>query len=200
MRAAPGVLQSEGLIEKQHGRGNFVRRPIQPITYTNDKVSADTRAAFAAALRVDVNTRQLRAEDRLMNLLQVERGALIREYVYLSFQGCAPHSLAHIYVPQAVAELDMPWRSSSPLGEDIRGHLAKAGIAVTSALDRATARLASATEERVLRLGRGTAVLVVERMSMDAVGRVVEAALLILPGHRADALFATHTPDPAVTE
>jgi GntR family transcriptional regulator len=36
------------------------------------------------------------------------------------------------------------------------------------------------------------AVLAVTRIATDTAGRVVEAALLVFPGERADAVFTTH--------
>jgi GntR family transcriptional regulator len=36
------------------------------------------------------------------------------------------------------------------------------------------------------------AVLAVTRVATDAIGRVVEAALLVFPGDRVDAVFTTH--------
>jgi GntR family transcriptional regulator len=194
IRQSLGALQREGLVVKRHGRGNFVSLPYQRITYTNDKSAADVRASFNTTLRAAVSSVQIKADDRLVALLQVPRGSRISQYVYLSSQGSSPHSLAYIYVPADVAQLDMPATSRSPLGDDVRGKLNEAGIKISTTVERAAARLATPNEEKILRLGRGTAVLTIERMSMDAGGRVVEAALLILPGHRSEAVFTTHAP------
>lgn len=194
MRIALGVLQDEGLIEKQHGRGNFVRPPFERITYSNDRFAADRRAAFNAALSASVSRSEVKAKDELCALLQVARGTRLVEYVYLSHQGPSPHSLARIYVPSGLADISSPETSRSVLGDDVRGQLIAAGIQVTSTVERVTARLPNASEANVLRLGTGAAVLDIERVSMDAMGRVVEAALLVLPGHRAEAVFTTHAP------
>lgn len=194
VRLALGVLQDEGLIEKQHGRGNFVRRPYERITYSNDRFAADRRAAFNTALHVSVSSSEVKAHDKLSALLQVPRGTRLMEYVYLSRQGKSPHSLARIYVPCDVMSLSTPRTSRSPLGDDIRGQLAESGVEMTSIVERVTARLPDPTEAKTLRLGTGAAVLAIERMSMDATGRVVEAALLVLPGHRTEAVFTTHAP------
>lgn len=43
-----------------------------------------------------------------------------------------------------------------------------------------------------LRISMSLAVLSLTRVATDVTGRVVEAALLVLPGDRADALFTTH--------
>ncbi|WP_327368695.1 GntR family transcriptional regulator [Streptomyces sp. NBC_01217] len=194
VRVALGVLQDEGLIEKQHGRGNFVRRPFERITYSNDCFARDRRAAFNTALHVSVSVSEVQAGDELSALLQVPKNTVLIEYVYLSSQGASPHSLVHIYVPRSVARASTPDASRSPLGDDIRGRLAETGIEATSTVDRLTARLPTPSEAKTLRLGAGTPVLAVERVSMDASGRVVEAALLVLPGHRTEAVFTTHAP------
>ncbi|MCX4824386.1 GntR family transcriptional regulator [Streptomyces sp. NBC_01142] len=194
VRIALGVLQDAGLIEKQQGRGNFVRQPFERITYSNDRFAADRRAAFSTALNVSVRSSGVKASDTLSALLQVPRGALLIEYVYLSHQGTSPHSLARIYVPWSVANLSTHRTSRSPLGDDIRGQLAESGVQTASTVERVTARLPDPMEAKTLRLGTGAPVLAIERISMDATGRVVEAALLVLPGHRTEAVFTTHAP------
>lgn len=192
IRVALGALQDEGVIEKRHGQGNFVRGPFERIVYFNDRFAPDRRAAFNTALKVHVSSSEVQARDELSELLQVPRDTDLIEYVYLSSQGASPHSLARIYVPRGVAELTAAPTSRSPLGDDIRGRLAESGIEMTTTVERVTARLPSTAEARTLRLGTGTPVLAIERVSMDASGRVVEAALLVLPGHRTEAVFTTH--------
>lgn len=193
VREALELLRNEGLIEKRHGRGNIVRRPLDRITYTNRR-PREGRAAFDSPLTVRIATNETPADDRLSALLQVPRGTRLTEYEYLSHQGESPHSLAHIYVPCSVAALTPPPVTTSPLGDDIRNLLAASGIEATVTTERVSSRLATPTEARKLRIGVTTPVLAIERASMDATGRVIEAALLVLPGHRAEALFTTRTP------
>ncbi|MGP8300191.1 GntR family transcriptional regulator [Streptomyces inhibens] len=194
VRIALGALQADGLIEKHQGRGNFVRRPYQRLTYSNDRFATASRAAFNSALHVSVSSSELRAGDKLSALLQIPRGTQLTEYVYLSRQAGDPHSLARIYIPCEVATLSKRSNSRSPLGDDIRDQLAEAGVEMASTIERVIARLPSPAEAKTLRLGTGTAVLDVERVTTDSSGRVVEAALLVLPGHRTEAVFTTHAP------
>ncbi|MDT3395236.1 GntR family transcriptional regulator [Streptomyces sp. B1866] len=195
VREALELLQNEGLIEKRHGHGNIVRRPLERIVYTNGRsAAAYSGSAFDTALSVTVTSSEITAEDRLSALLRVTRGSRLTEYVYLSRQGESPHSLARVYVPCSVAVLDPPPVSVSPLGDDIRDLLAASGVETTATTERLTARLAVPAEAKRLRIGTSTPVLAVERVSMDATGRVVEAALLVLPGHRAEAVFTTRSP------
>ncbi|MFJ9211045.1 UTRA domain-containing protein [Streptomyces sp. NPDC102264] len=55
--------------------------------------------------------------------------------------------------------------------------------------ERVTARFPTAWEAHTLHISTRAPVLAVERTSTDASDRVVEAALLVLPGDRTDALF-----------
>ncbi|WP_405482992.1 UTRA domain-containing protein [Streptomyces sp. NBC_00009] len=57
--------------------------------------------------------------------------------------------------------------------------------------ERVTARLPTPEEAEILRISPNLAVLAITRVAVDGTGRVVEAALLVFPGHRADAYFIT---------
>lgn len=76
------------------------------------------------------------------------------------------------------------------MGDDIRDRLAEAGVHVANTVSRVTARVPDSEEAWTLRTGTGTAVLAIERVSTDTSGRVVEAALPVLPGHSSEAVFA----------
>jgi GntR family transcriptional regulator len=194
VRAALGLLQNSGLIEKRPGKGNFVLRPFERLTYTNDRPPADRPTTSTTALTVTVSSDEVAADDRLSAHLQVPVGTPLNMYVYLSHQGTSPHSLARIYVPCTVANLSAPQTGWSPLGHDIRARLADLGIRPVSTVEHITARLPEPSEERLLRLGPNTAVLAIQRKSIDEAGEVIEAAVLVLPGHRSEAVFRTRTP------
>ncbi|WP_306432495.1 UTRA domain-containing protein [Streptomyces sp. A1136] len=57
--------------------------------------------------------------------------------------------------------------------------------------ERLSARLPTQEGASALRISTSLAVLSLTRVATDATGIVVEAALLVLPGDRADALFTT---------
>ncbi len=54
LRNALAVLQAEGLVEKVHGKGNFIRRPVRRITYVGGGRTPDTRIVDLAPLSVSV--------------------------------------------------------------------------------------------------------------------------------------------------
>ncbi|MFF3359508.1 UTRA domain-containing protein [Streptomyces sp. NPDC002917] len=52
--------------------------------------------------------------------------------------------------------------------------------------------LSTPEEAATLRISSALPVLAITSVAVDATGRVVEAALLVLPGNRATAVFTTH--------
>ncbi|MGW1927861.1 GntR family transcriptional regulator [Streptomyces sp. NPDC001919] len=170
LRNALALLQAEGLIEKIHGKGNFVRHPLRRLTYAGGRLTPDTD------LHVTIRATNLRARGDLIPLLKVPSRTPLTEFLYLTHQRESPHSLARIYVPRDLAPAELPW--------------CRPGWAETR--ETITARLPSPEEASTLRIGLTLAVLAITRVSSDITGRVVEAARLVLPGDRANALFITH--------
>ncbi|MEU2235535.1 GntR family transcriptional regulator [Streptomyces vietnamensis] len=170
LRSALALLQAEGLIEKIHGKGNFVRHPLRRLTYTEGHLAPD------ADLHVTIRTTNLRARGDLIPLLKVPSRTPLTEFLCLTHQGERPHSLARIYVPRDLEPAELPWP--------------RHGRAETREV--VTARLPTPEEASALRLSTTLAVLAITRVSADVTGRVIELARLILPGDRAEALFTTH--------
>ncbi|MFE9737160.1 GntR family transcriptional regulator [Streptomyces sp. NPDC006477] len=170
LRNALALLQAEGLIEKIHGKGNFVRHSLRRLTYTGGRLTPDTD------LHVTIRTTNVRARGDLIPLLKVPSRTPLTEFLYLTHQSESPHSLARVYVPQDLAPAELPRR--------------RPGWAETRETD--TARLPTPEEASTLRISSTLAVLAITRVSSDTTGRVVEAARLVLPGDRANALFITH--------
>lgn len=192
LRSALAVLQGEGLVEKVHGRGNFVRHPLQRITYVGGGRPTDAQAAGNVGLRVTVRTTRLRARGILTNLLRVPAGAPLTEYRCLSQQGKSPHSLSRVYVPRDLAPEEDPDAAESRWDDGLEARLAALRPPLAEVRERIGARLPTAEEAVTLRISTAQAVLAIERVAVDATGRVVEGALLVLPGDRVDVVFTTH--------
>ncbi|MCX4787679.1 GntR family transcriptional regulator [Streptomyces sp. NBC_01221] len=191
LRSALAILQGEGLVEKVHGRGNFILPALHRVTYVGGALSIDARAATNAAMSVSIRTANVKAEGHLSALLRVSTGALLAEYICLTQEGRTPHSLARVYVPQDLVPTDAQEPSASPWGDDLGAWLAGPRPPLAEVREKVTARLPTSEEARTLRISSALAVLDIERVTSDSAGRVVEAALLVLPGDRADALFTT---------
>ncbi len=186
LRRALDVLQDEGLVEKHHGRGNYVRRTLQRITYTGSRDSGEA----GVCLHVAVETAKVAAEGTVSELLGVPAGRPLTEYTYLGERDGLPRSLAHVYVPRDFDVLP-PGAAVSPWGDDVREALVASGVAFATTVERVSARFPTSEEAKALRITARTSVLAIERTSIDVNGQVVVVALLVLPGDRAEARFVT---------
>ncbi|MER5358807.1 GntR family transcriptional regulator [Streptomyces sp. NPDC002785] len=191
LRSALAVLQREGLVEKIHGRGNFVRHPLRRITYVGGGRTPTAQTATDAALRMTVRTTHLPARGHLAALLRVSTSSPLTEFLCLSHEGKSPHSLARIYVPRDLAPTDSP--SESPCCEEVLVRLTELRPPPAVVQEQVSARFPTPREAATLRISSALPVLAITRVATDTTGRVVEAALLVLPGDRADALFTHHT-------
>ncbi|MFI9627532.1 GntR family transcriptional regulator [Streptomyces sp. NPDC052042] len=190
LRSALAVLEREGLVEKIHGKGNFVRRPLRKITYVGGWGTLDPSTAADAALRVTVRRTEIRAHGRLTTLLRVLSGSPLFEYSCLSHEGESPHSLARIYVPGDLTP-------AATLGDGSSCERMVMGFAVLNpppadVRETVCARLPTPDEVSTLRISSTVAVLAITRVAVDSTGRVIEVAHLVFPGGRADAVFTTH--------
>lgn len=100
LRSALAVLQGEGLVEKIHGKGNFVRHRLRKIMYVGGWGTLDPWTAAEAALRVTDRSTAIEAHGHLAALMRVPNGSPLTEFLSISYQGESPHSLARIYVPR----------------------------------------------------------------------------------------------------
>ncbi|MFF3524809.1 GntR family transcriptional regulator [Streptomyces diastaticus] len=190
LRSALAMLQGEGFVEKIHGKGNFVRRPLRKVTYVGGWGTLDPRAAADVDLRVTVRTTVLPARGHLTALLKVDDGSPLTEFLRLSYEGESPHSLARVYVPR---DLTPTTALSNPSSDA----WAEAAFSVpdpppAEVHETVSARLPTPDEASTLRISTALAVLAIRRIAADNAGRVIEAALLVFPGDRVDAVFSTH--------
>lgn len=192
LRSALAVLQGEGLVEKLHGKGNFVRRPLRRIMYVGGWGTLDPWTAAEAALRVTVRTATVRADGHLTTLLRVPTGSPLAEFFCVSHEGESPHGLARIYIPRDLAPTGV-LDGESPCPEAAK-RFAVLGPPPAAVRETVCARPPTPNESLTLRTNSAAPVLAITRVATDPTGRVVEAALLVFPGDRADAVFTTHHP------
>jgi GntR family transcriptional regulator len=191
VRHALDVLNAEGLIERFHGRGTFVRRPLARAAYVgacSEPPAQDTAQGLTAETYVRPGS--VLAERTLAGLMQVEPGTELAEYAYFSRRGRHPYSLARIYVPLDLAELIDGPTGSRPWGEEIRAGLTAAGVRLVQSSERIITRTPTQDEADRLSLPAGAPVLEIERVTVDDRGRVVEGARLVAPGDRIEVLVS----------
>jgi GntR family transcriptional regulator len=190
LRSALAVLQGEGLIEKVHGKGNFVRRPLRKIVYVGGWGTLDPWTAAEAALQVTVRSSTVQADERLTTLLKVPTGSPLAEFVCVSHEGESPHGLARIYIPRDLAPAGM--LDHEPSCRETVARFAVLSVPPAAVRETVCARPPTPDEVSTLRTNSTAPVLAITRVATDPTGRVVEAALLVFPGDRVDAVFTTH--------
>ncbi|MEV5310822.1 GntR family transcriptional regulator [Streptomyces sp. NPDC052610] len=190
LRSALAVLEAEGYVEKIHGKGNFVRRPLHRITYVGGQRELVARAPVDPALRITVRTAKIRASGHLTALLKVPAKSPLTELFLLSHEKEEPHSLARIYIPRDLAPTSLLPKVRT-LDEALRS-LAAPHPPPAEIREKVGARLPTPDEASTLRISTASAVLTITRVTADRTGRVVAAALLVFPGDRVDAVFTTH--------
>ncbi|MFC8877722.1 GntR family transcriptional regulator [Streptomyces ardesiacus] len=189
LRRALALLQGEGLVEKIHGKGNFVRRPPRKVVYAGGWGILDPWTAAEAALRVTVHKATIEAFGQLTTLLQVPAGSPLDEYTCISHEGESPHGLAQIYIPRHVTPACLD--DESP-GREAVSRFAVLSRPPAALRETVCARPPTPEEASTLRTNTSAPVLAITRIVTDTTGRVVEAALLVFPGDRVDAIFTTH--------
>lgn len=177
VRQALALLQAEGLIEKSHGKGNFVRTPLRRITYTGG-----AGVPFAPDLQTTIRTTTVRARGHIRALLKVPSNTPLTEFHCTTYEGETPRSVARIYIPRDLvpaAQITSSWPNSRDAGR-------------METQETVTARLPTPEEATALRISPTRTVLTITRIALDATGRVLEAVLLALPSDAADAVFTTY--------
>src|SRR5690606_8964323 len=158
------------------------------ITYVGGTRTPDTPVMDLAPLNVTVRTTRVRARGLLAALLKMPTGSPLTEILCLGHEGERPHSLARIYVP-----CDLAPAAREPLPyEAVLKRLTELRPPPAEVREEISVRLPTSEEASTLRISSALAVLAITRQTADTAGRVVEAALLVLPGDRADAVFTTH--------
>ncbi|MER6722960.1 GntR family transcriptional regulator [Streptomyces halstedii] len=190
LRRALAVLQGEGLVEKIHGKGNFVRRPRRKIMYVGGWGTLDPWTAAEPTLRVTVRSTTVPASVHLTRLLKVPTGSPLAEHSCLSLEHGSPHGLARIYIPCDLAPAGV--LDDDSVCREAATRFAVLGSSPATIRETVCARSPTSDEASALRIGSTAAVLAVTRIATDSTGRVIEAALLAFPGDRVDAVFTAH--------
>ncbi|WP_369205196.1 GntR family transcriptional regulator [Streptomyces sp. PU-14G] len=214
VRQALSLLQTEGLIEKQHGRGSFVRRPRKRVTRGNlrhqweknralipDEERARTGATeHDTGLEMDdllfhAHYREVRASGDLAAVFGLTEGSALiqRNYRTRYREEDAPFNLVTSYLvrdhvsgnPRLLDDANEPWPGGT------MHQLRTVGIEIDRIEEHVTARPPTAEEAEELRLLPGTSVLIVRKVSRDVEDRAVEVTDLVLPGDRTEIIFTT---------
>ncbi|WP_405558701.1 GntR family transcriptional regulator [Streptomyces sp. NBC_01171] len=190
LRHALAALQGERLVEKIHGKGNFVRHAPRKILYVGGWGMLDPLTATGPALRITVRSAAILAHGSLGVLLKVPTGSPLAELSCLTLDGETPQGLARIYTLRDLAPAGVLDGGSAH--QEALARFAVLGVLPATIREAVCARSATPDEASALKIPAATAVLAVTRIATDSTGRITEAARLAFPADRVDAVFTTH--------
>jgi DNA-binding GntR family transcriptional regulator len=172
VRAAFLYLANKGLVVRKRGAGTLVAneridRNVE-LTSLYDDLAASGRKPATRVLKAEVS----HASDQVAEALQVPERALVMSLERIRLADGEPMALMHNYLPAGLVQLNVDMLEQHGLYELLRA----SGVGLYSATQRMGAKNASASEARTLDETRGTALLTMERIAYDQVGRPVEFA------------------------
>ena len=170
VRAAFGYLAERGMVARKRGYGTVVtreklNRDVQLTSLHDDLIRAGQQPA-TKVLRNEVAV----ASESVAVALELPEGSLVICLERIRFADGEPIALMHNFLPAALVRLNDEALESHGLYEILRA----AGIALTSATQRMSAKNALAAEARLLDEPRGAALLTMERTVLDDRDRPVE--------------------------
>jgi DNA-binding GntR family transcriptional regulator len=170
VRAAFGYLAERGMVARKRGYGTVVtreklNRDVQLTSLHDDLIRAGQQPA-TKVLRNEVAV----ASESVAAALELPEGSLVICLERIRFADGEPIALMHNFLPAALVRLNDEALETHGLYEILRA----AGIALTSATQRMSAKSALAAEARLLDEPRGAALLTMERTVLDDRDRPVE--------------------------
>jgi GntR family transcriptional regulator len=193
-RNAVQRLAQEGLVRRVPGRGTFVAEP--PAHRTADNLLSFSeemrrRGRRASSELVDLRTRQADDEEARRLRLDADRGVVVLQR--LRKANGQPVALETAVLPSRLAAVigDVDWSGAS-----LHAVLTAAGVQPVAGQATITAQAASPADARRLDVRRNSALLVEQRLIVDAEGMPVELTETRYAGDRyaLDVLFDVEPP------
>jgi len=213
MRRALDLVEAEGLVERRHGIGNFVRAPRQRVRRTTDRhqwekdrvhLSESERSKTGSTEQdTGLDKEQLvfhaeysdcEADDDLAEALGVPVGTHLLERTYRTRAAeDAPFNLARSYLVHEMIEANPKLLNATnePWAGGTQHQLFTVGIEVDHVTEAISGRPPSPDEAEALEIGPGVSVLVLRKTLYDTGGRAVEVADIVMPGDRTELLYTT---------
>ncbi|MGL5825947.1 MAG: GntR family transcriptional regulator [Nocardioides sp.] len=217
VRSALAALETEGLVNKVHGTGTFVRVPIARSIRTSERyawekarvhTSEDERRRAGptehdTGLIVDdlefaARYGTAKASAELAAHFDVQLGTKLLERVYSTRQKGArvPFGTATSYLlyetaagnPALLEDQNEPWPGAT------LHQLATIGIEVDRIVDTVTARVPTVDEAEHLDVSPGDPLICIQKVSISTEGAVVEVAYLISPASRQELRYTVELP------
>lgn len=197
-REAVRILAEEGLVDRRHGSGVFVRERRKALRFGAERYSRRLRegtglSPYRAELakqglipRVDcVSIERVIAPTEITERLGLSAEApdvVRRENWYYASDGASEHpvQMGITYVPWPIAE-GTPLATSANLGKgSLYARFEERGHRITRSREEVTARMPSPEESRGLNLPTGVPVLEVLHTGIDQAGRPFEVTRFVM--------------------
>jgi GntR family transcriptional regulator len=214
VRRAVEVLEAEGLVEKHHGTGTFVREKPQRVLRSNERYQWEKDRALlpesergetgaseydtglpVADLSFTARYEHALADADLALAFGIPVGTPLLQRIFRTRPGRSKSSLG---VGRSFLVLSLVEKNpmlldakNEPWPGGTHHQLSTVGIEIDRIIDRVGARPASASEADELGIRPGSPVLSIVKTSIDTGGRVVEVAEFIRPGDRVELSFST---------
>ncbi|MFC9226382.1 GntR family transcriptional regulator [Streptomyces hygroscopicus] len=214
LQRALSELVAEGLIDKRHGVGTFVRTPRRRIERNNDRHQWEKdRARRSRAERLRTGStehdtglevtdlafhaeyRDAQADEDLASVFGVPVDTRLLERIYRT--NCrtedAPFALVHSYLVHDVvaANPDLLDAANEPWPGGTQNQLYTIGVELDRVEERITARPPTVEEAEALGLKKGVSVILLRKICTDIGGRVVEVSDVTLAADRTELVYTT---------
>ncbi|MFI1308600.1 GntR family transcriptional regulator [Streptomyces albidoflavus] len=202
VRRAQELLISEGLLEGRAGSGTYVRAPIVRRTlhrspHPGRSTVGVAPAGFDGTWEAD-STAKIPASPAIAERLKVKTGSPLVRTVYEFLAARQPVMLATSWEPMAItggAVVVLP--EGGPLaGTGVQARLAHLGITVSHVVERLRPVQADRDQAHLLGIATGALATLIERTHLDADGRPVETADILVPADRWDVEYDITLPAP----
>ncbi|URM95291.1 GntR family transcriptional regulator [Actinomadura madurae] len=181
------AMQLRGEIEREHGRGSFVK--AAPLSAGGDRARRARTVLDQAEAESSVDVVEVgpaKAPPHVARLLGLADGVTALRRQYVDREGDTPCELVSVWMPQDIgraAGIDQAEALTAPLRRLVQSG---AGARLSQVVERLSARRPTSSESTLLEIGKTSPVLGVLASVHDSDGRVVLVVDLALPGELHD--------------
>ncbi|MCX6031545.1 MAG: GntR family transcriptional regulator [Chloroflexi bacterium] len=181
IRRALDELVLDGLIERRHGIGSFVRDQARNVGVGMSSFTSDVLAGRLRLVRTLLQDDTTSASPEVAVKLDVQTGSGVRHLVRLDSEGGSPLSVDEVFIPPALATATLSEIAASPsflfLWQD------KSGLVLTRTEYEVSVQMAGQADQEALQVGPDTPLLVTGELFFDREGR---PAVWIVTRYRSD--------------
>ena len=172
VRAAFSYLVDRGLVLRRRGQGTIVTKGKVSRSVSFTSLFDDLADAGKRPTTRVLHNEVVKASDLVKGALGLDDGQLVLYLERLRLGEGEPIALMHNFIPTSLVTLSNDVLEDHGLYEILRA----GGVYPARAVQRISAKNASATEARLLEEPRGTALVTMERTTYDDRGRAIEFA------------------------